>query len=61
MSVTTGVRKRKPKEKSFLTRNIKPGSPVEEEYLVEFLRDIQNKSGEVISTNMNILGSVKKF
>lgn len=61
MSVTTGVRKRKPKEKSFLNRNIKPGSPVEEEYLVEFLRDIQSKNGEVISIIANIVGSVKKF
>lgn len=41
MSVTTGVRKKKQqKEKSFLNRNIKEGSPVEEEYLVEHLRNI---------------------
>lgn len=42
MSVNTGVRKKKQqKEKSFLSRNIKEGSPVEEEYLVEYLKDIQ--------------------
>ncbi|CAK57494.1 unnamed protein product (macronuclear) [Paramecium tetraurelia] len=54
MSVTTGVRKRKPKEKSFLNRNIKEGSPVEEEYLIEFLKDIQAKSADLIN-------SIKKF
>lgn len=41
MSVTTGVRKKKDKKgKSLLSRNIKEGSPVEEDYLLEFLRDI---------------------
>jgi len=40
MSVTTGVRKKKEKQKSFLTRKIKEGSPVEEEYLIEILIDI---------------------
>ncbi|KAM3137739.1 hypothetical protein pb186bvf_010159 [Paramecium bursaria] len=55
MSITTGVRKKKQKnDKSFLSRNIKEGSPVEEEYLIEFLKDIQTQSVQIIQ-------SVKQF
>jgi elongator complex protein 1 len=40
--VTTGVRKRKEKKgKTLLSRKIKEGSPVEEEYLIEVLKDVQ--------------------
>jgi elongator complex protein 1 len=41
MSQTTGIKRKKEKKgRSFLNRNIKEGSPVEEEYLVEFLLNI---------------------
>ena len=43
------MRKKKQKnDKSFLSRNIKEGSPVEEEYLIEFLKDIQTQSVQII-------------
>jgi elongator complex protein 1 len=47
-SVTTGTRKKKEKKKSYLTRKLKEGSPVEEEYLVELLKDIQRQAVEMI-------------
>jgi elongator complex protein 1 len=34
------VRKKKEKKKSYLSRKIKEGSPVEEEYIIEYLKDI---------------------
>ncbi|EGR32771.1 hypothetical protein IMG5_070430 [Ichthyophthirius multifiliis] len=43
-SQTTGMKKKKDKKpKNLLKRNVKEGSPVEEEYIVEFLQDIQQR------------------
>ena len=39
ISTTTGMRKKKDKKRSILTRNVKEGSLLEEEYLVTFLHD----------------------
>jgi len=42
-SITTGMRKKKDKkQKNLLKRNIKEGSPVEEEYIVELLLEMQS-------------------
>ena len=38
MSTTTGMRKKKDKKRSILTRNVKEGSPLEEEYLLAYLK-----------------------
>ena len=37
MSTTTGMRKKKEKKRDILTRNVKEGSILEEEYLLAFL------------------------
>lgn len=44
-SETTGMRKKKEKKgpKNLLMRKVKEGSPIEEEYLVAFIQDIQSR------------------
>ncbi|KAL4476509.1 hypothetical protein ABPG74_010242 [Tetrahymena malaccensis] len=45
-SITTGMRKKKDKKpKNLLKRNIKEGSPIEEEYIVDFLTEMQGQMG----------------
>ena len=43
MSTTTGMRKKKDKKRSILTRNVKEGSPLEEEYLLAYLKMLEDK------------------
>jgi elongator complex protein 1 len=43
ISTTTGMKKKKDKKKCILSRNVKEGSPLEEEYLVAFINDLQSK------------------
>ena len=43
ISTTTGMKKKKDKKRSILTRNVKEGSPLEEEYLIAFINDIKSK------------------
>ena len=49
MSTTTGMRKKKDKKKSILTRNVKEGSPIEEEYLLAHLANIEGRVGDLVS------------
>lgn len=43
ISTTTGMRKKKDKKKSILARNVKEGSPLEEEYILAFINDIKSR------------------
>lgn len=43
ISTTTGMRKKRDKKRSILSRNVKEGSPLEEEYLIAFLVDLLSK------------------
>ena len=43
ISTTTGMRKKKDKKKSILARNVKEGSPIEEEYILAFINDIKSR------------------
>lgn len=44
MSTTTGMRKKKEKKRDILTRNVKEGSILEEEYLLAFLEDLKSRA-----------------
>lgn len=55
MSTTTGMRKKKDKKKSILGRNVKEGSPLEEEYLLAYIKMLEDKVEEAVSTNQSIL------
>ena len=48
MSTTTGMRKKKDKARSILTRNVKEGSPIEEEYLLAHLAQLQSRLPEAV-------------
>lgn len=43
MSTTTGMRKKKDKKRSILSRNVKEGSPLEEEYLLAYIQMLEDK------------------
>ena len=43
VSTTTGMKKKRQKVKGILNRNVKEGSPLEEDYLVALLNDISDK------------------
>ncbi len=58
-STTTGMRKKKGKEKNILNRNVKEGSPIEEEYLLAFLNDIRSRAEENISKYFNTQGKLR--
>ena len=48
ISTTTGMRKKKDKKKHILSRNVKEGSLLEEEYLLAFLEDLKAKAEDNI-------------
>jgi elongator complex protein 1 len=50
MSTTTGMRKKKDKKKSILSRNVKEGSPLEEEYLLAYIKMLEDKVEDSVST-----------
>jgi elongator complex protein 1 len=52
MSTTTGMRKKKDKKRSVLTRNVKEGSPLEEEYLLAYLKMLEDKVEESVSKSI---------
>lgn len=43
ISTTTGMRKKKDKKRSILTRNVKEGSLLEEEYLLAYMKSLEDK------------------
>lgn len=49
MSTTTGMRKKKDKKRSILTRNVKEGSPLEEQYLLAYLKMLEEKVEDAVS------------
>lgn len=56
-SLTTGMRKKKEKKsKNIMSRNIKEGSPIEEEFIVELLQEMQAQLG--IFSKKNITESL---
>lgn len=48
------MKKKKQKVKGILNRNVKEGSPLEEEYLVAVLNDLSTKALDTISKNFSI-------
>lgn len=50
ISTTTGLKRKKDKKRSILGRNVKEGSPLEEEYLIAYLNDLLSKAESNIST-----------
>jgi hypothetical protein len=46
MSTTTGMRRKKDKKRDILTRNVKEGSILEEEYLMAFMEDLKSRAEE---------------
>ena len=44
VSTTTGMKKKRDKKKNILSRNVKEGSTLEEEYLIAFIADLKSKS-----------------
>jgi hypothetical protein len=48
ISTTTGMRKKKDKKKHILSRNVKEGSLLEEEYLLAFLDDLKARAEDNI-------------
>lgn len=54
MSTTTGMRKKKDKKKSILSRNVKEGSPIEEEYLLAYIKMLEDKVDDAVS-NYNFM------
>lgn len=51
VSTTTGMKKKRQKVKGILNRNVKEGSPLEEDYLVALLNDISDKFQGTLSTH----------
>lgn len=49
ISTTTGMKRKRDKQRSILSRNVKEGSPLEEEYLVAYLVDLLNRAEPNIS------------
>lgn len=49
ISTTTGMRKKKEKKRSILTRNVKEGSLLEEEYLLAYIKSLEDKVEENVS------------
>lgn len=50
ISTTTGMRKKKDKKRHILSRNVKEGSLLEEEYLLAFLDDLKARAEDNIRT-----------
>ena len=49
ISTTTGMRKKKEKKRSILTRNVKEGSLLEEEYLLAYVKSLEDKVEDNVS------------
>ena len=49
ISTTTGMRKKKEKKRSILTRNVKEGSLLEEEYLLAYIKSLEDKVEDNVS------------
>ena len=49
ISTTTGMRKKKEKNRSILTRNVKEGSLLEEEYLLAYIKSLEDKVEDNVS------------
>ena len=60
VSTTTGMKKKKQKVKGILTRNIKQGSPLEEDYLIALLGELILKSSNIISNYFIIQRAIKQ-
>lgn len=54
MSTTTGMRRKKDKKRSILNRNVKEGSPLEEEYLLAYLKMLEDRVEDAVSTFISI-------
>lgn len=50
VSTTTGMKKKKEKKKNILSRNVKEGSSLEEEWLIAFINDVKSRVDQNIST-----------
>lgn len=60
-SQTTGTRQKKEKRsKNVLQRNVKEGSPIEEDYLIEYMLEIQKLSEALISNFAFFYRNTKK-
>lgn len=51
MSTTTGMRKKKDKKRSILSRNVKEGSPLEEQYLLAYIASLEEKVEDAVSNS----------
>ena len=49
MSTTTGMRKKKDKKRSILTRNVKEGSLLEQQYLLAYIKSLEQKVEDAVS------------
>jgi elongator complex protein 1 len=54
ISTTTGMRKKKDKKRSILTRNVKEGSLLEEEYLLAYIKSLEEKVEDNVSKSIAI-------
>jgi elongator complex protein 1 len=52
MSTTTGMRKKKDKKRSILSRNVKEGSPLEEQYLLAYIGSLEEKVEDAVSKSI---------